>query len=87
MLHTLQTIIEKSDSKTDKMILFVLREYENALRKHPKPFQSPYEGYAVILEELNETWDVIRKHCGEDTMRREMQAVAAMAIRFMIDCC
>jgi hypothetical protein len=87
MLHTLQTIIAKSESKTDKMILLVLREYENALHKHPKPFQSPYDGYGVILEELDETWDAIKKHCGEETMKNEMKAVAAMAIRFLIDCC
>lgn len=46
-----------------------------------------HEGYAIIKEELDETWDVIKKHSGESTVKSEIQAVGAMVIRFMVDCC
>lgn len=49
------------------------------------PFHSTHEGYAVILEELDELWDDVRKHSGNDG--KEAVQVAAMAIRFIMDCC
>lgn len=50
------------------------------------PMASPHEGYAVILEELDETWDEIKAN---DTKKMTKEAIqlAAMAIRFLIDCC
>lgn len=53
--------------------------------------QSPHEGYAVILEELEELWTEIRddkrqKHVRRERMRDEAIQLAAMATRFVIDC-
>lgn len=47
-------------------------------------FSSPHEGYAVILEELDEAWDEIKAN---NTVRavEEMVQVAAMAIRFIAE--
>jgi len=57
-----------------------------AITKH-KPFNSPHEGYAVILEELDELWDEVRAWQPADKNRAEMRKeaihVAAMAIRFI----
>ncbi len=64
----------------------VTEELQSAMRKFP-PFNSPHEGYAVILEELDELWDEVKKnppHKG--AMREEATQVAAMAIRFMLEC-
>jgi hypothetical protein len=43
---------------------------------------TPHEAYAVILEELDEFWDEVRKkeHCPEK-MLRELIQIAAMAQR------
>lgn len=53
-------------------------------------FHSVHQGYAVILEELDELWDEIRKK-PEDRdpakLRAEAVQVAAMAIRFVNDLC
>ena len=52
------------------------------------PFHGPHEGYAVILEELDELWDEIRKkpeNRDRTLLRAEAAQVAAMALRFMID--
>jgi hypothetical protein len=51
-------------------------------------FNTPHEGYAVILEELDELWDEVRRrHQDRDAMRKEAMQIAAMALRFMVDLC
>ena len=49
-------------------------------------FNSTHEGYAVILEELDELWDLVKIN-NRKPMEKEAKQVAAMAIRFLIDCC
>lgn len=47
-----------------------------------------HEGYAVILEELEELWDEIKQKPtarNKDLMRAEAVQVAAMAVRFIVD--
>ena len=53
-------------------------------------FNSAHEGYGVILEELDELWDEVKKKSSvrtKEAMAAEAKQVAAMAIRFMIDLC
>lgn len=63
-----------------------LRRARNVL--HHGPMHSAHEGYAVILEELDELWDEVRKHRSLENlaaMRREAIQVAAMAIAFVVE--
>ena len=52
-------------------------------------FQSPHEGYAVILEELDELWDVVKKVKRRDDrplgLTKEAIQVGAMALKFLND--
>ncbi len=49
---------------------------------------SAHEGYAVILEEMDELWDEIKKNPhNPKLMRKEAIHVATMAIRFVMDVC
>jgi hypothetical protein len=61
-----------------------------AIKKH-KPFHTAHEGYAVILEELDELWDEVKAWQPDDNrkeqMRKEALHIAAMAIRFIKDVC
>lgn len=51
-----------------------------------KPFNSPHEGYAVILEELDELWDEVKGNTGRhESARVEARQIAAMAVRYMLD--
>lgn len=60
---------------------------EKALAKHPS-MNSPHEGYAVILEELEELWEEIKaQRFDMDKARKEAAQVAAMGIRFLMDIC
>ena len=60
-----------------------LEELERATKKFG-PFASAHEGYAVILEELDEAWDAIKAN-EIDKACAEMTQVAAMALRFLVD--
>lgn len=60
------------------------------------PFTNAHEGYAILLEEVDELWDLVKlnpkKIEGGDQarrarMREEAIQIAAMAIRFVEDCC
>jgi hypothetical protein len=65
--------------------LEIALEVRRAMSKHG-PMLSRHDGYAVILEELDELWDEVKeKHPDVGKMRQEAIQVAAMAIRFIHD--
>lgn len=63
----------------------IVRECRAASEKF-SPFTSDHEGYAVILEELDEAWDAIKRDDHGDAAQ-EMVQVGAMALRFLLDRC
>ena len=74
---------------TENAWLDIRAEHERAISKFP-PFHSAHEGFAVILEELDELKAEVWKNQkirDIGAMEREARHVAAMAMRFMIDCC
>ena len=58
-------------------------EFWKARKKH-KPMHSAHEAYAVILEELDEAWDEIKRD-DVPAARKEMVQVAAMALAFLVE--
>lgn len=51
---------------------------------HCEHFRSLHEAYAVILEELQEVWEITmqkRKDRDQDKLRKELIQVAAMAVK------
>lgn len=65
----------------------VTLELSNAFKKHGG-MRGPHEGYAVILEEMDELWDEIKKRKPDPvSMEKEAVQVAAMALRFLVDVC
>jgi glutamyl-tRNA reductase len=62
-------------------------ELDRALRKHPK-WASAHEGWAVILEEVEELWEEVKVRQAKrrpKKMRKEAIQVAAMALRFALE--
>lgn len=50
------------------------------------PFNSPHEGKAVIEEELDELWLLVKANNGRgDDARAEAIQIAAMAVRYVLD--
>ena len=67
----------------------VYLELKDAMDKF-RPFNSNHEGYAVILEEVDELWVEVKAHdpnFASPECRKEAIQVAAMALRFLIDRC
>jgi len=65
----------------------ISNEVDRAEELYPT-FHSLHEGYAVIKEELDELWDMIKKSKklkADIYMKEECIQVAAMAIRFIED--
>lgn len=73
---------------TIEVILDDIRaELERAQKNYPK-MNSFHEGYAIILEELDEVWDEIKmKNHNVQEIRKEMTQVASMCVRFLHDLC
>ena len=61
----------------------VMREFDRATMLYPTQ-ASMHEGYAVLLEELDEVWDEVKNNNSSKAID-EMMQVAAMAVRFIND--
>ena len=63
----------------------VLAEFERAQGLFP-PFHSAHEGFAILLEEMDELKEtVFKKGFTSADQCQEAQQVAAMAFRFLVD--
>ena len=82
-MHGLEPVMSKPVSLGNE----AAGELVRACVKH-KPMHGAHEGYAVILEELDELWDEVKAQTPDKTkMRKEALQVAAMALRFVWDIC
>lgn len=75
----------------DKITGEIIDELLSARRRFP-PFNSAHEGYAVILEEVEELWAEIKynkrpDHIRIPAMRKEAIQVGAMIVAFIKECC
>ena len=73
---------------TIKDIVALILEELNRANNMYKLFNSAHEGYAVMLEEMDELFDEIRKkRPNKSRMQDEATQVGAMAIKFIQSCC
>lgn len=76
--------------KFEQAIRLITHEYLLATKRHGK-FNSTHEGFAVLKEEVDELWDLVRKGHRYNAMQQEhcftseAKQIAAMAIRFIVD--
>lgn len=62
----------------------VVSELTLASSKFPA-FHSPHEGFAILKEEVDELWTEVKAN-DRERAREEAIQVAAMALRFLLDC-
>lgn len=74
------------DEKLKKALKDAFDEFIKATSKYGK-FNSSHEGYAVLLEEVDELWEEVKANAPKERLREECIQVAAMALRFLVDCC
>lgn len=73
---------DKRLEEYDLVALEASAELRRARRFHA-PMRGTHEGYAVILEELDELWDEVKKkHPDQTRLREEAIQIAAMALAF-----
>ena len=75
--------------RTASAFLDVTTELRRA-RSLYEPFNSAHEGWATLYEEVDELWEEVRKKPAwrsKERMRTEAIQIAAMALRFIEDCC
>ncbi len=75
--------------RPSEAVKLIEEEFIQASKAFPA-FNSAHEGYAVIQEELDELWaEVKRNHRVRNSkkLRKEAMQTAAMALRFLVDCC
>ena len=75
---------EEGNWKLGLILQDVEAELRRAQKKFPRPQTGPHEGYAVLLEEVDELWDAIKAN---DIAHSRVEAVqvAAMAIRYLLE--
>jgi len=76
------------DGKYGEAIEEVYREVMRAKSMFPTDFHNQHEGYAVILEELDELWQEVKKNQRDYDLyeqRKEAIQCAAMCIRFIAE--
>ena len=72
------------EKRIDNLLAEVKAELYEATSKFGK-FNSGHEGYAVIQEELDELWVDVKSN-NLPHAKVEATQVAAMAVRFILDC-
>lgn len=66
----------------------VFNEVVRAKELFPTDFHNQHEGYAVLLEEVDELWEEVKKNQKNynlEEQRKEAKQIAAMAIRSMVE--
>jgi len=71
--------------KEETALNLIAEEYYKASRKFNK-FNSAHEGYAVLLEEVDELWVEIKNN-NSILFAPEAIQIGAMALRFLVDIC
>lgn len=86
-IMTADSIMEVSDHYVPNIGIGLCGAIDDELArsyKHDEVFASLHEAYAVILEELDEVWDITRqkrKNRDRSELREEFIQIAAMAIK------
>lgn len=82
---------QPTTTRLDRILDVVRDEVHRATQQFPS-FNTAHEGYAVLLEEVDELWEAVKlnqkRHPERDQrIRDEAVQVAAMACRVLLDCC
>lgn len=80
---------ELLQAKAQVAIELIIAEYGRAVSQH-QALNSAYEGYGVLLEEVDELWEEVRKKKQDrrrENLEEEAAQVGAMAMRFIVDIC
>ncbi|KKN75697.1 hypothetical protein LCGC14_0378000 [marine sediment metagenome] len=75
--------LQQAELKLNKINGLVAKEFQRATEKFDA-FHNTHEGYAILLEEVDELWDDIKANDLYSSCDEAIQ-VAAMAMRYLFD--
>ena len=87
MLET-KSADEAYDEKLQVVTERIFNEVKRAKKLFPNNFVNQHEAYAVILEEVDELWDEIKKNQRNydlEAQRKEATQAAAMLCRLLVE--
>ena len=70
-------------------LIKISEEFRRASELYPD-FHSNHEAYAVILEEMDELWDEIKRSKdvrGNERITKELIQIGSMTLRYLINLC
>ena len=76
------------EEKTADILELIKNEVSRAKTMYPTNFVNQHEGYAVMLEEVDELWDEIKKNQKNYNLlnqKKEAIQIAAMAVRICVE--
>lgn len=83
-MSTMETIQELGRVTAKADFLTAVDAEETAARRHESTFHSLHEAYAIILEEVDELWEITRlkkRNRKPEDIRKELVQIAAMAVK------
>lgn len=85
----MSTILDRQglSDALDLILADIKHEVIRAKGLHPGNFHNSHEGYAVLLEEVDELWDEVKKKGGGygDDAQKEATQVGAMVVRYLLE--
>jgi len=77
-----------SERLVHDVLALIEHELDSAQEKFPRPQSSPHEGWAVLMEEVDELWDEVKANRGTDqSALKEAVQTGAMAVRYILEVC
>lgn len=78
------------DIRAQEAGALAMNELMRAKTLFPEEARNAHEMYAILLEEVDELWDVVKTNAKKNPqrsadMRKEAIQVAAMALRFIVE--
>ena len=67
----------------DDILKAIIAELDHAYNKHGSLPWGRHEFYAILLEEVEEVWEDIKKDSASEDLVKEIIQVAAMCIRYL----
>lgn len=64
-----------------RIIEDILENTKNAKLKHPKEYSSGHETYGILMEEVDEFFDTLKKNEAPERSRQELLDIITVAIR------
>jgi NTP pyrophosphatase (non-canonical NTP hydrolase) len=71
------------DSERERMFARISAELDRAYAKHGRDPWGRHEFYAILLEEVDELWDAVKRDLPQEEVVKELTQVAAMCFRYI----